>query len=125
MNQIGPFANTLIRLYIKIVPHIRLYSLHKMLLIIYGVACTYLYIYTYVYIFKDATPHSAGPGQGSWGPGKVPCGVMLGSFEVQVEDLGGLSSKFGSLFGFYVRSCREQMGVWEVQRLTVKGFGRA
>ena len=38
-----------------------------------------LYIYIYIYIiFKEATPHSAGPGQGGWGLGKVPCGVMLG-----------------------------------------------
>ena len=71
---------------------------------------------------KEATPHSAGPGQGGWGPGKVPCGAMLGSFEVQVGDLGGLSWRFGSLFGVYVDSCRTQMGVWEAHRPQGKGL---
>ena len=44
----------------------------------------------------------------------MPFGAMLGSFGVQVGGCGGLSWRFGSLFGVYVGSCRAQMEVWEV-----------
>ena len=49
-------------------------------------------------------------------------GAMLGSFWVQVGGCGGLSRRFGSLFGVYVGSCRAQMGVWEVQRPQGRGL---
>ena len=75
-----------------------------------------------IYIFKEATPHSAGPGQQDLEPGKVPFGVMLVSFGVQVGGCGGLSWRFGSLFGVYVGSCRAPMGVWEVQRPQGRGL---
>ena len=71
---------------------------------------------------KEATPHSAGPGQGGWVPGKVLFGAMLGCFGIQVGGLGGPSWRFGWLFGVYVGSCRAQMGVWEVQRLQGRGL---
>ena len=74
------------------------------------------------HILNEATPHSARPGQGGWGPGKMLCGATLGSFEVQVGDLGGLSWMFGSLFGIYVGSCRAQIGTWEAQRPQGRGL---
>ena len=53
---------------------------------------------------------------------KVPFGAMLRSFGVQVGSCGGLSGRFGSLFGVYVGSCRAQIGVWEVQRPQGRGL---
>ena len=50
---------------------------------------------------------------------------MLGSFGIQVGGCGGLSWRFGSLFGVYVGSFRAQMGVWKVQRPQGMGFGTA
>ena len=50
---------------------------------------------------------------------------MLGSFGVQVGGCGGLSWRFGSLFGVYVGSCRAQMGGLGGPEATGKGFGRA
>ena len=58
----------------------------------------------------------------------MPFGAMLGSFGVQGEGSGGLSWRFGSLFGVFVGSCRAQMGVWEVQRpqgMGLEGLGLA
>ena len=61
-----------------------------------------------------ATPHPPGLG--------YRIGALLGSFGIQVGGSGGLSWRFGSLFGVYVGSCRAQMGVWEVQRPQGKGL---
>ena len=74
-------------------------------------------------IFKEATPHSAGPGQGVL-VGKVLFGAMLGCFGVQVGGLGAPSWRFGWLFGVYVGSCRAQTGVWEVQRQQKRSLER-
>ena len=49
-------------------------------------------------------------------------GAMLGCFGVQVGGCGGLSWRFGSLFGVYVESCRAQLAVWEVQRPQGRGL---
>ena len=46
----------------------------------------------------------------------------MGSFGVQVGGCGGVSWRFGSLFGVYVGSCRAQMGVWEAQRPQGSGW---
>ena len=50
---------------------------------------------------------------------------MLVSFGAQVAGFVGLSWRFGWLFGVYVGSCGAQMGVWEAQKATGRGFGRA
>ena len=53
---------------------------------------------------------------------------MLVSFGAQVASFGGLSWRFGWLFGLYVGSCGAQMGVWEAQRLQgggLEGLGLA
>ena len=81
----------------------------------------YIYIYIYIYIQRGYAP-SAGPGQQNWEPRKVSFGAMLGSFGVQVGGCGGLSWRFGSLFGVYVGPCRAQMKVWEVQRPQGRGL---
>ena len=87
----------------------------------------YIYVISYFYLknlyIKEATPHSAGPGQRGRGPGKVPCGAMLGSFEIQVGDLGGLSWRFGTFLGSMLglvghkwgfgRSRGHREGVWK------------
>ena len=52
----------------------------------------------------------------------MPLGAMLGSFGIQVGGCGGLSWRFGSLFGVYVGSCRAQMGVWKVHRPQGRGL---
>ena len=49
-------------------------------------------------------------------------GAILGCFGVRVGDLGGLSWRFGSLFGVHVGSCRAQMGVWQAQRPQGRGL---
>ena len=54
--------------------------------------------------------------------------AMLVSFGAQVAGFGGLSWRFGWLFGLYVGSCGAQMGVWEAQRLQgggLEGLGLA
>ena len=55
----------------------------------------------------------------------MPFGAMLGSFGVQVGSCGGLSWRFGSLFGVYVGSCRAQRGGLGGPEATGKGFGMA
>ena len=65
---------------------------------------------------------SAGPGQQDWEPAKVLFEALLGYFGVQVAGLGGLSWRFGSLFGVYAGSCRAQMGTREAQRPQGRGL---
>ena len=53
---------------------------------------------------------------------------MLVSFGAQVAGFGGLSWRFGWLFGVYVGSCGAQMEAWEAQRLQgggLEGLGLA
>ena len=57
-----------------------------------------------------------------WEPVQVLFGAMLGCFGVQVGGLGGLSWRFGSLFGVYVGSCRAQMEVWEALLRSILGL---
>ena len=52
----------------------------------------------------------------------MPFGARLRSFGIQVGGCGGLSCRFGNLFGVYVGSCRAQMGVWEGQRPQGRGL---
>ena len=54
----------------------------------------------------------------------MPFGAMLRSFGVQVGGCGGLSWRFGSLFGVYVGSCRTNGGLGGPEA-TGNGFGRA
>ena len=71
---------------------------------------------------KRLRPIPPGLGSRIWNLGRCLSEPMLGSFGVQVGGCGGLSLRFGSLFGVYVGSCRAQRGVWEAQRPQGRGL---